>query len=395
MSGTRGTKLTYAGLNLLAACQTGKELHFTKVVLGDGEIAAEQDIRQLSGMVNIKLVLPIKSVKVTGTGLTTMETELKNQNLAAGFFAREVGIFATGSDGTEILYAYRNTGSDSEYIPAGGGSEVWDLIYDVVTVVDQAENITATINGDIAYVTRVDFREHTDAANHPYYGTDTTATDGFFAHKAEDSKIHKMSIQDTRRVILGDEASTIPVMRSRIAQLETELDNVTLKMVAADEAPDSNLLITEDFKNPDMVDTYAVKVNSAVAGDNGIDIETDSAVITGSWYWISDGINSEYIQLKSVIKNGSVYRVLATENLKNTYNLPVTYMYRTTSLILDGTASGSGDRKGFQWKPTTKWSGVISNVAEVEKLETTQDKADDFVVTGDGAFSSDGFFTLQ
>lgn len=394
MDNIRGTQLTYAGLNLLAYCQTGKELHFTRVVIGDGKVDASQNLRQLTGLVSPKLTLPIKSVKVTGTGTTVMETELKNQNLVTGFFAREVGIFATGSDGKEILYAVRNTGDDSEYIPAGGGSEIWDLIYDVVTVVDQADNITATINGDIAYITRVDFKEHSDNENHPYYGADVTSTDNFYVGNG-DNKLHKMSTVDTRRLILGDEASTIPVMRARINQLETELDNVTLEMVAKDECPESNLLLSEDFRDSDMVDTYVCKVNSAVAGDNGIDIDTDNNVITGAWYWISDSINSEYIQLKSVIRNGNVYRVLATENLKNTYNLPATYMYRTTSLILDGIASGSGDRKGFQWQPTLLWKGVISNVAEVEKLETTQDKAADYTVTGDGVFSSDGYFTLQ
>ena len=37
---TRGTKLTYKGIELLTQCQTGKELHFSKVVLGDGTVVA-------------------------------------------------------------------------------------------------------------------------------------------------------------------------------------------------------------------------------------------------------------------------------------------------------------------------------------------------------------------
>jgi hypothetical protein len=328
-----------------------------------------------------------------------MSAALRNDKLAKGFFCREVGIFATGSDGKEIMYAYRNTGDESGYIPAGvGAAEVWDLTYDVATVVDQADNITATIDGGIVYVTRNELQKHIDSSNpHPNLPgvqEPVKTTDAFWANKS-DNQLHALSVDDARKLILAGDASSIPVMRSRINQLETELDNVTLKMVAQDECPESNLLLSEDFKESDMVDQYTVKVNSAVAGDNGIDIETDNAVITGSWYWISDGISSEYIQIKSVIKNGSVYRVLATDNLKNTYNLPATYMYRTTSLITQGMASGSGDRKGFQWKPTVSWQGVNSNVAEVSRLETTQDKAADFTVTGDGIFSADGYYTLQ
>ena len=396
MSNIRGTQVTYAGLNLLAACQTGTELHFTRVVMGDGKVADDQNMRQLTGLVSPKLTLPIKSVKVTGVGTTVLETELKNQNLAQGFHAREVGIFATGSDGTEILYAVRNTGDDSEYVPAGGGSEVWDLIYDVVTVVDQADNITATINGDIAYITRVDFQEHSESADHPYFGP--AATTGTTLLTADDTgnKLHRISLDDTRTLILGDSAATIPVLRSRVSQLEIDQANMALKMQAETDLPDLPLLLAEDFTNPDKIDTYSVKVNSAVAGDNGIDIQTDYGVITGAWYWISDGINQEYIQIKAVIKNGSVYRVLATDNLKNTYNLPATYMYRTTSMILDGTASGSGDRKGFQWIPNAdKWTGKQADSTATNYIQSTQKNASEFnVLEGNIYFTADGKITI-
>lgn len=398
MGEIRGTKLTYAGLSLLAKCQTGQELHFTRVAMGDGKVEDSQDLRQLTGLINPKLKLPIKSVKVTGVGTTIMETELKNVNLTTGFFAREVGIFALDGE-TEILYAVRNTGDDSEYIPAGGGSEVWDLIYDVVTVVDQADNITATINGDIAYVTRLDFNAHVDSTtphpNAPSLKNEVVTTDRFWAQNLSDNHLHPISLDNTRNLILGDQASTIPILRNRVNQLETELDNVTLKMVAQNDCPDSNLLLSEDFKKPDMVDTYCVKVISIVAGDNGIDIAHDNNVITGAWYWVSDGINSEYIQLKSVIRNGSVYRVLAVDNLKYTYNIPNTYLYRTTSLISDGIANGSGDRNGFAWQPSLLWKGIVSNVSEIIPLETSQEHADDFSVTGDGVFSANGYYTLQ
>lgn len=95
MSTTRSTKLTYEGLNLLAKCQTGSELHFTRVIMGNGEINESQDVRQLTGLVNPMLELDIVSCEVTGTGTVTMETSLKNDKLTTGFFAKEVGIFAS------------------------------------------------------------------------------------------------------------------------------------------------------------------------------------------------------------------------------------------------------------------------------------------------------------
>lgn len=76
MNTTRATTLTYAGLNLMAACQTGKELHFTRIVTGDGEISSDQNIRQLTGMVSPKLELPILKKEVTGTGTAAITAQL-------------------------------------------------------------------------------------------------------------------------------------------------------------------------------------------------------------------------------------------------------------------------------------------------------------------------------
>lgn len=44
MSVTRSTRLTYAGLNLLAKGQTGTEIHFTRVIMGDGRLTEGQEI---------------------------------------------------------------------------------------------------------------------------------------------------------------------------------------------------------------------------------------------------------------------------------------------------------------------------------------------------------------
>lgn len=399
MSEVRGTKLTYLGFDLLAKCQAGQELHFTRVAMGDGKVLESQDLRQLTGLVSPKMNLPIKSIKVSGKGTTIMETELKNVSLTEGFFAREVGIFATDSDKGEILYAIRNTGDDSEYIPAGGGSEVWDLIYDVVTVVDQAENITATINGDVAYVTRLDFYEHVDSTaphpNAPSLKSDVTTTDKFWVQSASDKHLHGMSLDNTRTLILGDQASTIPTLRSRVSQLEIEQANIALRLEAENKCPNSNMLLAEDFQVPDKIDTLAIKVKSIVAGDNGIDVKTLVGITPGAWFWVTDGVNQEYIQNKSCIKNGDVFRMLITSNIVNTYNIENTMIYRTTAEIAAGVAYGSGDKKGFNWTPSLAWAGVVSNVAMSMSLETTQANADAFAQSGDVAFTLDGYFTIN
>lgn len=396
----RCTVLTYEGLNLLAKCQTGKILHFARVVAGDGVVSDNQNLRQLTGLVNPKLEMPIRSIKVTGVGTSIIETELKNTSLTAGFFAREIGVFAVDpDDGNEILYAIRNTGNDSEYIPAGGGSEIWHIFYDIVTVVDQATNITATINGDIAYATKLELDEHINSENpHPNLLQTGKEVEGFTHLNCDfgsNKKLNWISLDNARKAILGGEASTIPIMQSRINQLEIEQANIALQQEAEGNCPDSNLLLAEDFVNPDKIDTFAVKVKSIVAGDNGIDVETLSGIIPGAWYTVSDGVNQEYIQIKSCIKNGSVYRVLANNDINYTYNIDHTMIYRSTAQIDRGVVYGSGDKKGFNWRPSQVWQGVNANVATTLSLETTQDKADEFVCQDNLVFTADGLVSLE
>ena len=403
MSMARSTQLTYKGLELLARGQLGKEINFTRVIMGDGEIGEAQDIRQLEGLVAPKLELPIKSINITGVGTVVMEAELKNNNLSAGFFAKEVGIFAKeGDDGEEILYSYRNTGADSEYIPAGGGSEVWNLLYDIVTVIDQAENITANIDGSVAYVTKLDYNEHVDSTNpHKEFlqiGTEVTTAQVINCDvRQAGDKLNRISIDNLRLQVLGD-TSTIPVLNSRVRQLERENANLALRLEAEGMMPDCNMLLAENFKNPDSVDKFEVNVTSCAAGDDSIDVLSNYGFIVGSWYWITDGVHAEYVQVKSVIKNGSVYRVILTKPLTETYQIEQTKIYRTTAWISEqGIVHGSGDVLGVTYTPTITWRGTSEGgVADSnEQLLTSQDNADNFTIKGLIAFNDNDLATLS
>ena len=403
MSMARSTQLTYKGLELLARGQLGKEINFTRVIMGDGEIGEAQDIRQLEGLVAPKLELPIKSINITGVGTVVMEAELKNNNLSAGFFAKEVGIFAKeGDDGEEILYSYRNTGADSEYIPAGGGSEVWNLLYDIVTVIDQAENITANIDGSVAYVTKLDYNEHVDSTNpHKKFlqiGTEVTTAQVINCDVGQaGDKLNYINIDNLRLQVLGD-TSTIPVLNSRVRQLERENANLALRLEAEDMIPDCNMLLAENFKNPDSVDRFEVNVTSCAAGDDSIDVLSNYGFIVGSWYWITDGVHAEYVQVKSVIKNGSVYRVILTKPLTETYQIEQTKIYRTTAWISEqGIVHGSGDVLGVTYTPTITWRGTSEGgVADSnEQLLTSQDNADNFSSKGHIAFNGSDLATLS
>lgn len=416
MSNERSTVVTYAGLNLLAKGNTGVPILFTKVLMGDGRVSAEQDIRQLTSMINPLLNLPIQDISVTGVGTTSMDTLINNKALAQGFFAREIGVFACEGvvkdgeivpAGDEILYSYRNTGDKSDYVPAGGGPEVWDLIYNVTTVIDQADEVTAVIDGSAAYVNKLDFIKHKESDNpHPNLvknGEEVSTAGTIVCDLSEaNKKLNYISIDNLKRQMLGD-ISDIPLLNSRVRQLERENAALALKMEAENMMPDCNMLLAENFnfstgsimENDSDINMTKITVLSAVAGDNSIDVNSVANVKLGDYLWITDGLKSEYVQVKACIKNSSIYRVLVENNLVNTYDLDNTYMYYTTSFIDNGTAYGSADVIGQKYMPKTLWKGLVGNQQYIVNLDTSQEASDNFDISGMEVFTDNGLLSIN
>ena len=392
-----GTILTTAGRNLLAKTIAGQTVHFSRACFGDGVPATGTDIYGMTNVVNAKLNLPARSIDVVGDGTARIELQLTNQTLTEGFHAREIGIFAMDGE-TEILFAYDNSGDKCDYIPAWGSINPINLFLYAYVVIDSAKSVTINIDNSLLFATIEDLNAHKDAADHPYFGP--TATTGTTLLTADDTgnKLHRISLDDTRTLILGDSAATIPVLRSRVSQLEIEQDNMMLKMVADDDCPDSNLRLAEDFKTPDKVDTFSVQVINATAGSATIGVASLSGVIPGAWYRITDGVQDEAFQVKSVAKNGSTFRITAAANLVNTYDLTHCNVWRTTAQIdsTSGTVYGSGDQLGFVAKfDGGVWSGATASTAITSALDTSQSAADNFTADNGVIYTDDGLISMN
>ncbi len=399
MSNVRGTSMTVAGLNLLAKCMTGKELHFTRVVLGDGELPVGIDIKDMTAMVHEVMPLPIVGEQTKSPGIMIMNTRLNNSELTTGFIARETGVFARDPDTSEeILYAYRNTGDYSEYVPTGA-AEPWDIILNVVTVVAEAANITVEIAPGIAYTPLVDFNNHVESTNpHPNFlqlGAEVDTLGSVFVGDGDHRTLNWINRFNLQQEILGD-MSDIPLLNDRLSQVEREQVNIALQLEAENMMPDCNMLLTENFVAPNMIDNLIVKVTSCAAGDDSVDVENNQGIIVGSWYWITDGVHAEYVQVKSVIKNGTVNRIILTEPLVNTFDVPMTSFYRTTAWIHNGMAYGSGDVLGWVYNPDMTWSGrTEGGTAESdEPWQTGLDYADNFTISGDVEFNVNGLIQI-
>ena len=153
MANFSGLILTDRGRDILAAALTGETLTFTRVALGDGLAPANPE--GLATLVSEKRNAPIQSFAVIGNGTSRIRAIVTNVGLAAGFFAREVGVFATDPDtGSETLYAYANAGDQADYLPAAGGATIVEQLFDLITVVDTAPNVVAVINDSLIYATK-------------------------------------------------------------------------------------------------------------------------------------------------------------------------------------------------------------------------------------------------
>ena len=151
MAKFKGFILTEKGRELLAKGLAGETITFTKMAIGDGTTATSE--REMTALVNQITTLPLLNVDTKGNGTCEINALLTNKSVTTGFYIRELGIFAHGNDNVEILYAY-NTSANADYLPPFSANNVVEIEYIDTIIVDQVENITATIDPAVSYITK-------------------------------------------------------------------------------------------------------------------------------------------------------------------------------------------------------------------------------------------------
>ena len=324
--GTVGMLCTKAGLNVLSQGLTGERIIFNRVAIGDGilECDSESDYRQqvlnLADMINWRMNLKIGECKNLGNGEMLLTCGESNATIPEGFFAREQAVFAIDpADGKEILYSYRNSGGASSFIPSNTGPITKDIQFGIHTIIQNAKNVQAIIDSSFAYVSRKDYNEHINA-EHPHPNTpnhylDVSNTNAFWVTD-EDSDLHKMSLDNVRQVILGDAASLVPSLGKTITDNKSKIDELDIFTKAQNELGlDANLMIVEDFSPTTTVDDFSVKVLSCARGGRLIGVESDNDILRGAYYWISDGVNAELIQVTGISYLTDYYHVAIAQGL--------------------------------------------------------------------------------
>lgn len=109
---------TNQGKNMVTeSIRTHSAIIFTKISLGDGLLNGET-IETMTGLKHRLLDGNVPKINNLGNGEIEAVSTVSNSGLTAGFFARELGLFAKlGEEGEEQLFAYTNAGSNASYIP--------------------------------------------------------------------------------------------------------------------------------------------------------------------------------------------------------------------------------------------------------------------------------------
>lgn len=153
MPNFNGIVITNNGRTLLAKAQQGKLLCFTKMQLGSANDITNPAEKTV--VTSPFLTTDIRNIKLTADGSCRVSTFISNEGLNQSYVWREIGLFAVDPDTQqEVLYAYKCAGENGETIPAGGGADVIEKIFDIIIKVENATNITAVIDGSTVFVSR-------------------------------------------------------------------------------------------------------------------------------------------------------------------------------------------------------------------------------------------------
>lgn len=121
MSYFEGLKLTKKGEQLQAKINgnLSETLTFTKAKLGSGSITSNEEIRFLTDVKEVWGTANVTSCKIQGDekNIVAIELQFSNAELREDKIFREIGLYAQGNEGEEILYAYANAGDKYDYIP--------------------------------------------------------------------------------------------------------------------------------------------------------------------------------------------------------------------------------------------------------------------------------------
>lgn len=146
MPNWNGLVLTKKGQLLQAKVGTGVVLALTKMKLGSGVLPEGTSLEDLTDLVTPEQNVGIASKEVlTDQKICKISATITNVGLSAGYYVRELGVFANDPDDGEILYAVTSD-SAPDYLPKEGGSTAVTQEFAVYIAASNASDVNVSID---------------------------------------------------------------------------------------------------------------------------------------------------------------------------------------------------------------------------------------------------------
>lgn len=159
----------------------GKQLHaralsgdcaikFTGIALGNGDLTT-QAIAALTCLISEQMRLELDIYQRIDHETVNVRTTFNNSELTAGFYWREVGLYAQNPDDpdnrdADILYCYQNAGDLAEYIPSID-SQVMEKTISITTKISDTAEVTAILKSEV-FASKEAFEAYQEEANQTF-----------------------------------------------------------------------------------------------------------------------------------------------------------------------------------------------------------------------------------
>jgi hypothetical protein len=387
--------VTTAGLGLLAGA-FGKTPNITRVALGSGSVLVSE-LQEQTDVTDFVKNLAITSITSSGSR-SILRAQLTNAGLETPTMLTQLGVFAKLDDDAEVLLVIFQNDTPST-IPSPGQQAGYSFETEMQIAHANVASFTANIDwGAYASISQLNDSVNSAVAEAmSVYGdlfgpaVPGPVSDFWTRAPGDGNKLRPLSLDGAKTAILG--IRDIESLNRRLERAEDNIGEIILVLDARNIYPGYSHMLLENFNPPDQIDMYSCDVISVVAGDDSLDCIPLAGMIPGSMYTLTDGINFELVQVKSVSLENGIQRVILESLVVNTYRLGSCRLYRTSALIEGGKAHGPTTSKMHVWAPASGvWQGAGADAQFDIPLAVSVGGS--YETSGEIAITSDGMITL-
>ena len=148
MGAFKSAVITTKGQALLAKVVAGTtKLEFTKIKVSEQKLSG--DLASLTGIGTIKQEEKVASVVRQNGANVKVSASFSNETLGAGYYVRNIGLYANDPQDGEILYSISvadESTATADWMPPFNGIGVSSLLVDLVTAVSNASSVEVTVD---------------------------------------------------------------------------------------------------------------------------------------------------------------------------------------------------------------------------------------------------------